>query len=420
MALKDIIISSLAKAEDSMKIARKSSEYLKTNYGITMPRVEETIHPGDFSGGEFDPNILCDIRKKHVYLFAVPTDPANILTDVTPGEMKTRAEFAAIAAKECSASHVTLVASNLLFSRADKSEADFKDGSDAEKKKLFKGRGNLAKAQANAFKTAGIDRVITLHLHSNKVQESYNEVYGRDDALINLSPTPLIIHYSINYSLIKLNENHGSNIVMVLSDLGGKPIGDDIYDNLHKLGYTGVSKIQFKKTRKVANDPNRVEIYDPQVSPNYAGLEGRTAWFIDDMDDTAGTRKATCVTIKEVGVQIKGFDIQRPANIAIYGTHAVHAGLNFEAAMQTIAAAEPIEVVYTNSHPSIEKNMIYQMKKITSVIRIAHFLGETIRCLEVGIPLEDSYSTNGILDMAKISKFAVHPYRRSEHILNSK
>lgn len=419
MALKDIIISSLAKAEDSMKIARKSSEYLKTNYGITMPRVEETIHPGDFSGGEFDPNVLCDIRKKHVYLFAVPTDPANILTNVTPGEMKTRAEFAATAAKECGASHVTLVALNLLFSRADKSETDFKEGSDAEKKKLFKGRGNLAKAQANAFKTSGIDRVVTLHLHSRKVQESYAEIYGRNDALIDLSPTPLVIHYLMNYSIIKL-ENNGSNVVLILSDLGGKPIGDNLYENLHKLGYTGISKIQFSKTRKAANNPNKVEVYNPQVSANYGGLEGKTTWFIDDMDDTAGTRKATCVTIKEEGINIEGFGIQRPANIAIYGTHAVHAGLNFESAMQTIAAAEPIEVVYTNSHPSIEKNMIYQMKKITSVIRIAHFLGETIRCLEVGIPIEDAYSTNGVLDMAKISKFAVQPYRRSEHILNSK
>ncbi|PIN87131.1 hypothetical protein COV19_01405 [Candidatus Woesearchaeota archaeon CG10_big_fil_rev_8_21_14_0_10_44_13] len=418
MALKDIIISSLTKAEDSMKIARKSAEYLRTRYGINMPDVSQTIHPGDFSGGEFNPEVLCDLKGKHVFLFAVPTDPANILNNVSPGEMKSRAEFAANAAKEWGAAHVTLVATDLYFSRADKGPEDFSEKSDDEKKKLFKGKGNLARAQAKAFMSNGIDRVLTLHLHSGHVQESYGKIYGRGDVLMDLSPVPLLIHYLTHYSNVGLNKNNGSNIVLLLSDLGAKPIGDYLYDSLHRLGYTGISKIQFSKTRKVANDPNKVEIYNPQVSPNYTGLEGKTALTIDDMDDTAGTRKATCVTIKEDGIEIEGFGRQRPANIVIYGTHAVHAGLNFESAMQTIAAAEPSEVIYTNSHPSIERNMTYYLKKVTSVIRTAHFFGEVIRCLEEEIPIGESYTTNGILDMAKISKFAVQPFRRSEHMNN--
>lgn len=415
MALTKIIISSLTKAQDAMNFPRKSARYLRERHGIAIPAIEETIYPGDFTGGEFNPEVLCDLTGKHVYLFAVPTDPANILTHVQPGDMKTRAEFAASTAKEWGAEHVTLIAPDLYFSRADKGPEDFESKSDSDKKKLFNGKGNIARAQARAFKANGINRIVTLHSHSLRIQESYREVYGRDDAFIDVSPVPLLVNYLVNHSLLDLKDN-GSNVVIIIPDFGGEPIGNEMYGALHRLGYFKLSKIQFSKTRKAANDPNKVEISDPRVSPEYEGIEGKVLLLIDDMDDTSGTRKATCKTIKEDGIQIKDYPVQRPRDIVIYGTHAVHAGLGFESAMKTIAAAGPIEVIYTNSHPSIERNMIFELRKVTSVIRLAPFFGEVIRHLEGGLNIQNTYLTDGTLDLGKIDQFASKPFRRTEHL----
>ena len=94
----------------------------------------------------------------------------------------------------------------------------------------------------------------------------------------------------------------------------------------------------------------------------------------------------------------------------------MHAGLGFRDAMRKIAAANPAEVIYTNTHPAIEKNMIYELRRVTSILRTAHYFADAIRHIELGIPVEEAYSTEGILDTAKISRFAVKPYRRSEHI----
>ena len=416
MSLKDIIIASLSRDPESMNFARIALKYLQKRYKIIAPKVEHSIYPGKFKWPEYNPHALSDLEDKAVYLFAVPTDPANILHNVQPGEMKTRAEFSAVVAKEMKSKKVVLVAPNLYFSRADKGQFDITNHMPEDKKNSFKGKVNLAKAQARAFKINGIDQVVTMHVHSPEVIKSYQDVFEREDALISISPAPLYVHYLQNYSVIDMKEN-GKNLVLIGPDAGSASFVEEVYTYLQQIGYNNTSKIIFEKTRKKPNDPNKVILSNPSFSDNFNGLEGTTIVALDDMDDTGGTKAALYNTLLNDGVEICG-SLEKPANVSNYATHAIFAGIDYEAAMERIANVNPIEVIYANTHPAIEKNMIFDLRKVTSVIRTANYFGEVIRCLEEGIPLNELFRTEGIIDMNKISKFVVPPYRREEHVHN--
>jgi len=416
MVLDNVVIASLSAAEESLGFTRKSASYLHDRYGLHMPDIEETIIPDTFSGGEFNPMVKSDIKGKNVYLFAVPTNPVNLLFYVSPGEMKTRAEMAASVAKEYGAKYVTLVAPDLFFSRADKSVNDLPPDASKDKIDGFMGKGNLARVQASAFKVAGIDRVVTLHLHSQRVAESYQKVYGRNDALVDLSPTPLLCYYLIRDSMIDLRDE-GRYLVLIGPDAGVAEFVLDMQRSLAQLGYGKVSTVGFIKVRTRPNDPNKLELKNPTFSENYEGLQGKTAMIIDDGVDTGGTQWRGFNTLLDEGLSHNGGRLEKPKSVSSFATNAGLSGIRFRDSMRLLVTRDPIEILFTNTHPFVEDNMIYELKKKGTIIRTAWYLGEKIRCQEEGIPIEDSYKTNGIPDLQKIRRFMPPPYRRTEHPL---
>jgi phosphoribosylpyrophosphate synthetase len=413
MGLNDIVIASLTQAQESISFASKSIEYLQKNYRIHIPDLSKSIHPNKFSGDEFGPEVKLNLAGKNVYLFAVPTNPANYKHHVKPDGILGRVVIEAYTAKEHGAKTVTVVAPDLYFSRADKGPEDIPSDASGEKKRAFSEKGKSAEAQAVAWKASGVDRVITLHVHSDRVAESYAKVYGRSDALIDLNPNPLLLDYLINYSLVDL-QNQGENLVIIRADLGAETHVTDLYKSLHHLGYTKVSRIDCEKIRRVQNDPNRVEVVNPTCSTNFTGLEGKTAGLLDDIDDTWGTKAAAAKLITVDGISVNGMGVQRPKQLFSYATHPVLSGIEFESSMRRAASISPLEIIYMNTHPFIEDNMIFELRRRTSIIRTAWFLGEVIRCIESGIPIEESYTTDGKIDLAKIKQFAAQPYRRTE------
>lgn len=414
MGLNDIVIASLSQAQESIGFTSKSAEYLRREYSANVPDVSNTIHPNKFSGDEFSPEVNCDLEGKHVYLFAVPTNPANYIHYVKPDAMIGRVILATRTAKEHGAGYVTVVAPDLFFSRADKGMSDIPADAPQDKKNLFMGKGKSAEAQAIVWKAIGVDRVLTLHCHSQRVIASYESVYGRKDALIDLSPSPLLVYYLANYSMIDWR-NRGQEVVIIRPDLGAEPFVNEVHHYLIGLGFVNVSRVDFEKVRKRQNDPNRVEVENPTFSDNYSGLEGKIALLCDDVDDTWGTKAATANTMLNEGIWLNSKGNHKPENFISYATHPVMSGIQFESAMRKAAAVEPLEIIFTNTHPFIEDNMIYELRKRTSIIRTAWFFGEAIRHLEEGIDVKEAYLTNGNIDTKKISKFMPPPFRRTEH-----
>jgi len=415
MALKDVVIASLTTAEESIGYARKGVEYLNTRYGLNHPDVASTIYPKIFTSDEYSPENLMgeDLKGKHVVLCAVPTNPDSKNFYVTPLEMAGRAVVAADNAKYFGAKKVTLIAPDLHFGRADQGYFDLPKDAPKEKLDLFKGKSNVAKAQAKMFRET-IDQIIAIHLHSQRVRQSYNEVYGRDDALIEVDSAPLLVHYMIKHSMADMSDR-GSKLVMIDSDFGIREYNDRILLYLNQLGYDQVSRVSFKKIRVQPNNPKFVHLEDPVFSENYTGLEGKTTWDPDDIDDTGGTKAATCNTLMTKGLRQKSGRHEKPANFISSATHPVLTGSGFRNAMQNIIESNLLEIVYFNTHPFIENNMIYPVRKCGSVIRTAWYTFEHVRCNEEGIPFEEICFTNDKLDLDKIEKVVPPPFRRTEH-----
>ncbi|MFH0978925.1 MAG: hypothetical protein V1837_06530 [Candidatus Woesearchaeota archaeon] len=415
MSLNDIVIASLSQAQESISFTNKSIEYLRKNYRLHLPDLSRSMYPNKFSGDEFGPEVKVDLRGKNVYLFAVPTNPANTKHYVKPDGMLGRVVIAAYTAKEHGAETVNVMAPDLFFSRADKGPEDIAGEASEEKRRSFSEKGKSAEAQAIAWKSAGVNKVFTHHVHSHRVVESYAKVFGKPDALVDLNPNPLLIDYLVNYSLVDLS-NNGANFVLIRADLGADSHVTDLYKMLHELGYTNVSRIDCEKIRRVHNDPNQVEVVNPTFSENYKGLEGKTAGLFDDIDDTWGTKAAAANLITKDGIFSNGLGNHKPKYLISYATHPVLSGIEFESSMRRAASVAPLEIIYMNTHPFIEDNMIYELRRRTSIIRTAWFYAEVIRCFEEGIPIEQSYITNGKLDLAKVKKFATSPYRRTERV----
>lgn len=120
-----------------------------------------------------------------------------------------------------------------------------------------------AKLVANLLTTAGVTRVVTMDLHADQLQGFF------DIPVDHMQALPLLAKYFRNKGL------YGDDIVVVSPDIGG-------VKRARKLAEWLDCKIAIIDKRRPK--PNMSEVM------NLIGeVEGKTAIFIDDMIDTAGT-----------------------------------------------------------------------------------------------------------------------------------
>lgn len=120
-----------------------------------------------------------------------------------------------------------------------------------------------AKLVANILATAGVTRVMTMDLHADQIQGFF------DIPVDHMQALPLLAKYFKNKGLV------GDDVVVVSPDIGG-------VKRARKLSEWLNCKIAIIDKRRPK--PNMSEVM------NIIGeIEGKTAIFIDDMIDTAGT-----------------------------------------------------------------------------------------------------------------------------------
>lgn len=201
-----------------------------------------------------------------------------------------------------------------------------------------------AKVVANMLTSVGVNRVLTMDLHSDQIQGFF------DIPVDNIYATPLLLS-----DLWKQNHD---NLVVVSPDVGGvvraraaaKQIGCDL-------------AIIDKRRPK----PNVAKVM------NIIGdVAGRTCVIMDDMVDTANTLCEAAAALK----------VQGATKVLAYCTHPVLSGT----AAERIANSELDEVVVTNTIP-LRADAI-ACKKIRQ-LSSAGLLAETIR----RISNEDSVSS---------------------------
>ncbi|MCU1648456.1 MAG: prpS [Nocardia sp.] len=208
----------------------------------------------------------------------------------------------------------------------------------ARQDKKHRGREPIsARLIADLLKTAGVDRIITVDLHTDQIQGFFDGPVDHMHAQVQLAE-----HIRNNYAL--------DNIAVVSPDAGRVKVAEKWANSLQDAPLAFIHKT---RDPLVANQvvANRV----------VGDVEGRTCILIDDMIDTGGTIAGAVKVLKEAGA----------GDVVIAATH----GILSHPAAERLANCGAKEVVVTNTLPIDEDKKFPQL----TVLSIAPLLARTIR-----------------------------------------
>jgi ribose-phosphate pyrophosphokinase len=269
---------------------------------------------GRFSDGEVNIEIMENVRGRDVFIVQPTCPPANdhlmellVMVD---------------ACRRASAARITAVVPYLGYARQDRRPRATRSAI-------------TAKLVADMISNSGVNRLLTLDLHSDQIQGFFaipvDNVYG--------SPVLLGEVWRQQYP----------DLIVVSPDVGGVVRARAIAKRLDDADLAIIDK---RRPR-----PNESKIM------NIIGeVEGKTCVIIDDMVDTAGTLCVAAQALKEEGA----------IKVVAYITHAVLSG----GAVDRIATSALDELVVTDTIP------LSQAAKECPRIRqlsVASLLAETIR-----------------------------------------
>jgi len=271
-------------------------------------------HVGRFSDGEINVEILENIRGRETFIVQ-PTCP--------PGAENLMELLVMVdAAKRASASRITAVIPYFGFARQDRRPR-------ASRVPI------TAKLVADLIAAAGVDRVLTVDLHSDQIQGFF------DIAVDNVYASPVLLG--------DVWKHRYPNMVVVSPDVGGVVRARALAKRLDDADLVIIDK-----RRDRANQSEVMNII--------GAVEGKNCVMMDDMVDTAGTLCHAAGALKGRGAK----------SVNAYITHAVLSG----PAVERISASQLDEVVVTDTIPL--KEAARACKKIRQ-LSTAELLAETMR-----------------------------------------
>lgn len=205
-----------------------------------------------------------------------------------------------------------------------------------------------AKLLADLITAAGASRVVAMDLHAGQIQGFFNI------PLDHLTALPILANY--------FKQKNIENGVVVSPDLGGVTRARDLANRL------GMPIAIIEKKRPA---PNRAEIM------NIIGdVKGKTAIFIDDMIDTAGTLTLGAEAL--IGAEAR--------DVYACCTHPVFSG----PALKRLSDSSISEVVYTNTIP-VDKGMLSGLRDCFKELSVAPLIGEAIMRIQNKISVSELF-----------------------------
>ena len=269
---------------------------------------------GRFSDGEVNVEIMENVRGRDVFIVQPSCPPTNdnlmellVMVD---------------ACRRASSGRVTAVVPYFGYARQDRRPRATRSAI-------------TAKLVADMITHAGVDRLLTLDLHSDQTQGFFaipvDNVYG--------SPVLLGDIWRQRYP----------NLIVVSPDVGG---AERARAFAKRLDDTELAVIDKRRPR-----PNESKVM------NIIGeVDGRTCVLVDDMVDTAGTLCQAAQALKDEGA----------TKVVAYITHAVLSG----AAVERVASSALDELVVTDTIPlSAPARACGRIRQLS----VASLLAETIR-----------------------------------------
>ena len=194
-----------------------------------------------------------------------------------------------------------------------------------------------ARLIANMIETAGVDRYMTIDLHSGQIQGFFN-IPG--DALT-------AFHLLSDYIIAKLRAEELDDLVVVTTDLGFAKQGRNWAETL------GVP-LAFVEKRRVSNAES------PRALSLIGSVEGKNVLLVDDEVNNAGSVVNAVNVVRDYGAR----------DVLFAFTHPVFS----EQAYERFAALDLREIIFTNTLPIPESRKLPNM----TVLSIAPLLGEVI------------------------------------------
>jgi ribose-phosphate pyrophosphokinase len=273
------------------------------------------VSVGRFSDGEVNIELMENVRGRDVFIVQSTCPPANdslmellVMVD---------------ACRRASAARITAVVPYFGYSRQDR---------------RIKGTRSAitAKLVANMVSSAGVNRLLTIDLHSDQIQGFF------DIPVDNVYASPVLLGDAWK------QDYH--DVVVVSPDVGGVARARAFAKRLDDAELAIIDK---RRPR-----PNESKVM------NIIGeVEGKTCMLVDDMVDTAGTLCQAAKALKEEGGAVK---------VVAYITHAVLSG----DAVQRVSHSALDELVVTDTIPLSEAA---QRAGRIRQLSVAELLAETIR-----------------------------------------
>jgi len=273
------------------KLAKQICKNTKFKLGV--------YHKKHLSDGEQYLQVKNKIKNQTVYVVGSTCQPDNNILELL---------LLINALKENQAKKIILIIPYFGYSRQDKIDRP--------------GAPITAKLIAQLFKQAGVNKFITVDIHSKR-----NQKYLSPN-LINLTPFELFTQY------IKKNLNLKDTII-VAPDNGAKPRAQKLTRLLGNLPVIVMQKIRPKQ--------NIAKIIKFEKN-----ITNKNIIIIDDMIDTAGTIIAACNELKK----------QKVNKIYIFATHGILSGQ----AIKRLKKAPIKQIVLTDTHPLPAKKLPKKFK----------------------------------------------------------
>jgi ribose-phosphate pyrophosphokinase len=267
-----------------------------------------------FSDGEISVEINENVRGKDVFIIQPTSAPTNSnLMELL---------FMADALRRASAARITAVIPYFGYARQDR--------------RVRSSRVPIsAKLVADMIAESGVDRVLTVDLHSEQIQGFF------DISVDNIYGSPVLLD--------DIERRNYDNVMVVSPDIGGVVRARALAKQLNDADLAIIDK-----RRPKANVSEVMNIIGE--------VEGRTCILMDDMVDTAGTLCSAAKALKDGGA----------ARVIAYCTHPVLSGK----ALDNINSSELDELVVTDTIPLNEET-----KKCSKIrqLSMAKLLAEAMR-----------------------------------------
>jgi len=269
---------------------------------------------GRFSDGEVNIELMENVRGRDVFILQSTCPPANdslmellVMVD---------------ACRRASAARITAVVPYFGYSRQDRRPRATRSAI-------------TAKLVANMVSSAGVNRLLTIDLHSDQIMGFF------DIPVDNVYASPVLLGDAWKQAY--------RNVVVVSPDVGGVARARAF---AKRLDDTELAIIDKRRPR-----PNESKVM------NIIGeVEGKTCVLVDDMVDTAGTLCQAAQALKDEGA----------ARVVAYITHPVLSG----GAVEKISKSALDQLVVTDTIPlSAEAKKAERIRQLS----VAELLAETIR-----------------------------------------